>query len=164
MKHQTFNLIENRTKRWVLLFITALVLSGITAFDPAFFLRPLLSYVPSSTDSTSLGYWLYYVNEGLMQSSSKYPFLLYGYDWLAFAHIMIGILFLGVYSDPVKNIWVVKFGIICCIAIIPFAIICGSIRQIPFIWRLIDCSFGLIGLLPLLIIRKNILLLQQLKK
>ncbi|MFT4549286.1 MAG: hypothetical protein ACI9MB_003260 [Verrucomicrobiales bacterium] len=29
------------------------------------------------------------------------------------------------------------------------ALICGEIRGIPFGWRLIDCSFGILCLLPL---------------
>jgi hypothetical protein len=152
------------TKRWILFFIIALFVSGITAFDPVFFLRPLLTFIPASSDSSTVGYWLHYVYRGLVQSAHQYPFLLYGYDWLAFAHLMIAVLFYGVYKNPQQNMWVVEFGIICCIAIIPFAFVCGSIRQIPILWQLIDCSFGVIGLIPLLIIKKNILRLQQIKQ
>ena len=36
-------------------------------------------------------------------------------------------------------------GIAACLAVIPLALICGPIRGIPFYWRLIDCSFGVIG-------------------
>jgi hypothetical protein len=35
--------------------------------------------------------------------------------------------------------------------VLPLALIAGPIRGIPFYWRLIDCSFGVIGVLPLLI-------------
>jgi hypothetical protein len=28
--------------------------------------------------------------------------------------------------------------------------ICGQVRGIPFYWRLIDCSFGVIGAVPLI--------------
>jgi hypothetical protein len=38
---------------------------------------------------------------------------------------------------------------IACALVIPLALICGPIRGIPFWWRLIDCSFGVIGLVPL---------------
>jgi hypothetical protein len=90
--------------------------------------------------------------------------LLYGYDWLAFAHIMIALLFIGVYKEPVRNKWVIDFAIICCISIIPFAFVCGYIRQIPIGWRLIDCSFGIIGLLPLTVLRNSISQLEHKNK
>lgn len=38
---------------------------------------------------------------------------------------------------------------VACIAIFLLAMICGSLRGIPFCWRLIDSSFGVIGLIPL---------------
>jgi hypothetical protein len=37
-----------------------------------------------------------------------------------------------------------------CAAVFPLALICGEIRGIPLYWRLIDCSFGLFGAIPLL--------------
>jgi hypothetical protein len=78
-----------------------------------------------------------------------YPFLLYGYDWLAFAHFVLAILFIGPFRDPVKNIWVIEFGLIACVLVIPLALIAGHFRGIPVGWRLLDCSFGLLGFIPL---------------
>jgi hypothetical protein len=75
--------------------------------------------------------------------------LLYGYDWLAFAHFILAILFIGPYRYPVKNIWVIQFGLIACVLIFPLAFIAGSFRGIPFGWQLIDCSFGVVGAIPL---------------
>ncbi|CAM5660696.1 hypothetical protein SALBM217S_01493 [Streptomyces griseoloalbus] len=49
------------------------------------------------------------------------PFLLLGTDWLAFAHLVIAVAFYGPYRDPVRNIWVVEFGMIACAGIIPLA-------------------------------------------
>jgi hypothetical protein len=86
----------------------------------------------------------------------------YGYDWLAFAHIVIAIVFIGPYQDPVKNKWVVEFGMIACILIIPFAMIAGYFRGIPVWWRLIDCSFGILGMIPLVISYRKIHLLEEL--
>ncbi len=40
-------------------------------------------------------------------------------------------------------------GMIACIAIVPLALICGGICGIPFYWRLVDCSFGVLGIVPL---------------
>jgi hypothetical protein len=95
--------------------------------------------------------WIITVRNGLHDSYAKYPWLAYGTDWLAFAHIIIAIFFIGPFIDPVRNIWILKTGIIACVLVIPLALICGPIRQIPFGWRLIDCSFGVFGILPLLI-------------
>jgi hypothetical protein len=50
---------------------------------------------------------------------------------------------------------------IACLLIIPFALVAGYFRGIPFWWRLIDCSFGLIGLLPLGICLRKINQLEQ---
>jgi hypothetical protein len=37
--------------------------------------------------------------------------------------------------------------------VIPFALVAGYFRGIPIWWRLIDCSFGIVGLVPLSIVR-----------
>jgi hypothetical protein len=52
----------------------------------------------------------------------------------------------------VKNVWVVQFGLIACAGVIPLALIAGQIRGIPWWWRLIDCSFGVFGAVPLLVV------------
>jgi hypothetical protein len=46
---------------------------------------------------------------------------------------------------------VLVFGVIACLGVLPLALIAGPIRGIPVYWRLIDCSFGIIGAVPLLI-------------
>ena len=93
---------------------------------------------------------------GVYDTNKNYPFIAYGYDWLAFAHFVLAILFIGPLRDPVRNKWIIEFGIIACILIIPFAFIAGHFRGIPFWWRLIDCSFGIIGIIPLSICLKKI--------
>ena len=80
----------------------------------------------------------------------------YGTDWLAFAHLVIAVAFVGPLRDPVKNVWVVEWGMIACLSVIPLALICGPIRGIPFCWQIIDCSFGVVGVIPLAI-RKLVL-------
>jgi hypothetical protein len=45
---------------------------------------------------------------------------------------------------------------IACVLIIPLALICGPIRGIPFGWQLIDCSFGIVGIVPLWLCRRYI--------
>ena len=48
------------------------------------------------------------------------------------------------------NAWVLKVGLLACAAVFPLALICGEVRGIPLGWRLVDCSFGFFGALPLL--------------
>ena len=67
----------------------------------------------------------------------------------------------GVLRDPVKNIWVIEFGMICCVLVIPLALIAGPIREIPFWWRVIDCSFA-VAIVPLYFGRKWVLELENL--
>ena len=100
--------------------------------------------------------WLLFVFKGMKTTYSNYPFFAYGTDWLAFAHIVIAISFIGPLKDPVRNIWVIQSGMIACVLIIPLALIAGEIRSIPFFWRLIDCSFGIFGIIPLYICYKYI--------
>ncbi len=50
----------------------------------------------------------------------------------------------------------VEFSMIACILVIPLALICGSIRGISFLGQLIDCSFGIFGIIPLRILRNDI--------
>ena len=93
--------------------------------------------------------WLVTVRDALIATNARYPFLAYGTDWLAFAHLVIAIAFVGALRDPVRNRWLFLFGMISCLLVIPYAMACGGARGIPFYWRLIDCSFGVFGFIPL---------------
>ncbi len=86
----------------------------------------------------------------MVESYGKYPFLAYGTDWLAFGHFVIALAFIGPLRDPRRNSWVIDFGLLACVAVIPFAVVMGQLREIPLFWRLVDCSFGAIGMIPLL--------------
>ncbi len=143
-----------KIRLWILFFIVGLVLSGITAFPLTAELKVLVQYTSWLPESIAI--FIKHVYEVLLLVDTQYPFLAYGTDWLAFAHIVIAIAFYGPYKDPVKNIWVIEFGMISCVLIIPLAFICGPIRQIPFYWQLIDCSFGVFGILPLYYVHKQI--------
>jgi hypothetical protein len=146
--------LQRQISGLILFFIIALILSGITAFPVETELRWLCSWWPNQ--QSAFYNWLNTCYLAIKNANEQYPYLAYGYDWLAFAHIVIAIAFIGPLKDPVRNIWVVEFGCIACIAIIPLAFIAGPIRQIPFYWQIIDCSFGTIGIIPLLICRKKI--------
>jgi hypothetical protein len=152
---------------WLALFIAGLVLSGVTAFPlqtevhglnqllHTDALRPIAAF-------THLLPWIDRVDQALTQTLHQFPFLAYGTDWLAFAHLVIAIAFVGPWRDPVRNQWVITFGLIACAGVLPLALIAGPVRGIPFAWRCIDCSFGVIGCLPLLIARRHIRALESL--
>jgi hypothetical protein len=162
MKNASTHQLTKTIRRWVIFFIVALLLSGITAFPIETELGWVCSWWPEQ--SSAFAKWLQYNYTAIKSTNQQYPTLAYGYDWLAFAHIVLAIAFLGPLRAPVKNIWVIEFGIIACLLIIPVAIIAGPIRKIPWFWQLIDMSFGVIGLIPLLICRKKIKLLESLEK
>ena len=144
---------EKNIRGWIIFFMIALAVSGITAIP----LEAELNFLSRFFSiNSSVGKWIDRVYEAFHETNKNYPFLSYGYDWLAFAHIVLAILFIGPLKDPVRNKWVIQFGMIACILIIPFAFIAGHYRDIPLMWRLIDCSFGIIGFIPLIICLKQI--------
>jgi len=138
--------LEKEIKRWLVFFMIALFLSGLTAIPLETELNFLSPFFPLGSP---VGDWLDRVYTALVDTNKKYPFLSYGYDWLAFAHFVLALLFVGPLKNPVRNKWVIEFGMITCMLIIPYALIAGQVRGIPFGWRLIDCSFGFIGIIPL---------------
>ncbi|MFI5826645.1 hypothetical protein ACIA6C_05195 [Streptomyces sp. NPDC051578] len=140
--------LQRRIRAWLVLFIICLTLSGLTAF-------PLVSELHWANSVLSHE-WLRRVGDGLDQADAQYPFLLYGTDWLAFAHLVIAVFFYGVHRDPVRNVWIVEAGMIACAGVIPLALICGPVRGIPFGWSVIDMSFGVFGIIPLLALRRLI--------
>jgi len=151
----------------VLFYIFALFFWGITAFPLESELRIVVGILGieegiSPGNYEGFKYWIAKVFEGLENTNRDYPFLAYGTDWLAFSHIVIGIAFIGVYLKPVRNVWIVYFGMIACVGVLPLALICGAIREIPFYWRLIDCSFCLFGIVPLYILLVYIRKLEKL--
>jgi hypothetical protein len=143
-----------KIKTWIVIFIALLILSGVTAFPLEWELSLL---VKSSIFSSNeiLHEWIQKTYQAIKESNTLYPFLSYGTDWLAFAHIVIATVFIGPLKDPIRNIWVIQFGMIACFMLFPLAFICGPIRHIPFYWQLVDCSFGLFGLIPLYIAYRN---------
>lgn len=148
-----------RIKGWTWFFIFGLVISGVTAIPLVTELELLtrwfgLESQTSATATTELARWLLLTREALHDTAAKHPILFYGTDWLAFGHFVIAVAFVGVLRDPVRNRWLFDFGLIACVMVIPFALIFGAVRDIPFWWRLIDCSFGVFGAIPLWLCRK----------
>lgn len=143
-------------KLLILLFVILLVLSGITAFPIKWQLDLIHNYIFYFSEKNIIRQWFTKVYEGITTTYSSYPFIAYGTDWLAFAHIVIAVAFIGPYRNPVRNIWVIQFGMIASVLVFPLAFIAGNIRGIPFFWQLIDCSFGVFGFLLLYFIYKKI--------
>lgn len=143
--------------RWLTgFFIFALIISGLTAIPVEYELSQITNFCKNNNIDNIITVWINKIYQSIKDINFRYPFFSYGYDWLAFAHIILGILFIGPFRNPEKNIWIIEFGMIACILIIPFALIMGQMRNIPFVWRLIDCSFGILGIIPLMIIRNQI--------
>jgi len=143
----TEKIIRRKLKIYILIIIIGLTLSGITAFPIETELAYLVNHI--NNWPMAMQQWIQTVYTAIKNTNQNYPYLSYGTDWLAFAHLMLAILFIGPLKNPVKNKWVIQFGMICCILIIPLALIAGHIRQIPFFWQMIDCFFGVIAIIPL---------------
>lgn len=143
---------------WLLLFIIGLVLSGLSAI----FVEPVMKFLEGifgdgtriGAASPELATWITEVYDGVRNTGREYPFLFYGTDWLAFAHLAIAVIFLGPLRKPARNLPVIHAGMIVCILIIPWAMFFGPIRDVPFFRQLIDCSFGVGGLIALMLARR----------
>lgn len=150
-----------RTKRLLLgirvsltVVIAGLVVSGVTAFplrEEMLLAQTVLAQSGVGQYLPDLAVWVARVTEGLDASYGMYPFIAYGTDWLAFAHLLIAVAFVGPFVDPVRNVWVTWWGLIACAGVIPLAVIAGGIRGLPAGWQLIDISFGVIAAVPLTI-------------
>jgi hypothetical protein len=159
--------LQKRIRIWIAAFVIGLVLSGVTAFPLPWevsLLAGALRWAPIAEISASIGLtaWIDRVLAALLENEARFPFMAYGTDWLAFAHLVIAGAFWGPWRDPVRNRWVIEWGVLACAGVVPLALICGPLRGIPLGWRIIDCCFGLFGVLPLLIVRRDILRLEAL--
>ena len=154
------------TRFWLGIVMAGLILSGFTAFPLETELHFFLIFLQSSAlrpfaEFTHLLPWISRVYSALASTNRQFPFLAYGTDWLAFAHLVIAVAFIGPYRDPVRNKWVITFGLIACAGVIPLALIAGQVRGLPIVWRLVDCSFGIFGGIPLLSCRRHILEMER---
>ncbi|MES2681521.1 MAG: hypothetical protein V4635_16620 [Bacteroidota bacterium] len=132
-------------------FILLLVLSGVTAFP----LQTEIDFLFLHRDTFPdfLEQWVIQLYNNIHATPAV---MLYGTDWLAFAHIIIALFFIPVFLDPVKHKVNLQIGMVACLLIFPLAFVCGPVRNIPFFHQLIDCSFGLFGFLYLAYILKKI--------
>ena len=147
-------MLQRRLRLLTWVFLIGLTLSGATAIPLQWELDAAAGFLgvadlSSETATTSFTKWILKVREALHDTNAKYPFVAYGFDWLAFGHFMIAIAFVGALRDPVRNVWLFQFGMIACVLVVPYAFVFGGLRGIPIYWRLIDCSFGVFGFIPL---------------
>ena len=157
--------LQRRIRFLLVLFIFALSIAGLTAIPLRWELGLLnqwfginsflYRYFPPMAE------WILRVNDSVQHGYGQFPLLAYGTDWLAFAHIVIAVAFIGPFRDPVRNIWIIEFGMIACALIVPWALLFGFIRAIPMFWTLIDMSFGIFGMIPLWLVRRDILRLEK---
>ena len=153
--------LKRRVRALVLFFMLALTLSGLTAVPLSWELG-LLNHLAGSGSSIGarlpdLGKWIGYVHDGLSSAYLVFPQISYGTDWLAFAHLTIALAFVGPLVDPVRNRWVIEWGMIACGLLLPWTLVMGALRGIPWFWQLVDMSFGVIGVLPLWLTHRYVL-------
>ena len=147
------NQLRGRLRLWTWLLILGLVLSGVTALPLQVELELMARWLGAgdgagAETSSAFVKWVVLVRDALPETNGKFPFLAYGTDWLAFAHIIIAIVFVGALRHPVRNLWLYQFGLIASVLIIPWALVTVEVRGIPIYWRLIDCSFAIGGFVP----------------
>lgn len=144
----------SRVRAWTWFFIVGLAVSGATALPIPTAVEAGASLlggdfraggrVPEGAAS-----WLRTVHDGVGYAAERAPFLFYGTDWLAFGHFVIALAFVGALRDPVRNRWLYQFGMIACAAVPAWALAFGALRGIPFWWRMVDASFGIVGFVPM---------------
>ena len=160
--------IEWRIRALLIFFMTGLCLSGLSAIPLEWETGLAVTLIGPGTWMASIwpamAQWMALVHEGVSATAKTYPFILYGTDWLAFAHLVIAVAFIGPLRDPAKNIWVIEFGMLACLLTFPWILTFVGIRQVPAFWILVDMAFGTIGILPLWLARRYTLQLTGLQE
>ena len=146
--------LRRGVRLWLGLFIVGLVLSGLTAFPLLWELRKVTALLGLPPDASPGSYhglseWLLRVREGLEVTHARFPFIAYGTDWLAFGHVVIALFFIAPWREPGRHLSVIRTGMLACVLVVPLALICGAVRDVPLPWRLLDCSFGVVAGIPL---------------
>ena len=149
--------------KWMLgIVATGLFISGVTVWPAVTELKMGVHLIWGDLATTGEFHrFLLRAIAALEDTNVRYPFLLYAHDWLAFAHIMLAILFAGAIRDPVRNKWIVQCGLIMCALVPVLGGICIPIRQLPSWWFWIDFSFAPGAALPLWIALRDIRHVEQ---
>lgn len=144
--------------KWMLgIVVFGLVVSGVTVWPAVAELKTAVRIIWGDGEPAGVlhGFILKAI-EGLQAVEANYPFMLYAHDWLAFAHIVLAILFAGAIRDPARNVWIVQCGLIMCALVPVLAGICIPIRRLPLVWFWVDFAFAPAAALPLCIALRDI--------
>jgi len=134
-----------------------LLISGVTIWPATWELELLIDSVWGSGPPGGVMHaFLLRVTEAIDSVGAEYPFLFYAGDWLAFAMIVLAILFYGARRDPVRNVWIVQCGLIMCVLVPVLAAICVPLRGLPLRWFWVDTAFAPAAGLPLWIALRDI--------
>ena len=148
------------------LFMLAVVVSGLACFalqrEVDWLMHWRLLQI-SGLLETPLGPWLDTVQHALARQSAEAPFLFYATDWLGFAHLAFALAFVGPLLHPARNRWVLEFGALVCLGVIPLALIAGPFRGVPLFWRLAECVVAAVAAIPLLLCRHYLHLMTRLR-
>ncbi len=140
-----------RARAGTAILAVGLILSGLTCY----FLPWELDFIVRTMEALSfpeiplfrdMYLFVAHTREGLGFVVEGYPQMLLGTDYLGFAHVLLGLLFLGAMADPARNVYVLRFGVLCCLLVIPAAFFFGQLRGAPILHRFGDASFGVIAL------------------
>ena len=154
-----------RIRLCLALLILGLLVTGLASFPLVRETQALLDLLARSAHfgaGSPLFEWILRVHLALAATAVTAPFLAYRNDALALAYLLFAILFFGPYRDPVRNQWVINFGLIACAGILLLAFIAGPLRGIPVFWRFVNAAFAVACALPLLLCRHYLNLLKHL--
>jgi hypothetical protein len=146
----------------ILIVAFGLFISGVTVWPALTELKIAVRvFWGDAAPSGELHAFVLKVIEALETTNSQYPFMLYAHDWLAFAHVMLAILFAGAAKDPVRNKWIVQCGLIMCASVPVLACVCIPLRNLPSFWFWIDFAFAPGAAVPLIIALLDIRALER---
>ena len=122
-----------RIRLWLAAFVAGLVLSGLTAFPLQSELRWLVSFLHAASlqpmaECTCVLPWIERVYIALSTTNAHYPFLAYGTDWLAFAHLVIAAAFIGPSGPQQVGHYLRPCRLRRCHAACPYHWLCAAFR------------------------------------
>lgn len=152
--------ILKRVQLWLLLFVLGLGVS----LQMVWLVVPEIQWLNGTFGAGTawsdaypmLGDWLAVLETSILETYRTYPVIVYCMDYLVFAHIVLIIALLGAVRDPVKNVWVIQFGMIGCGLMIPFTFGMGYLRGIPWFWLCLDSMFVWLGFIVLMMAYRGI--------
>jgi len=158
MERHELQQVINKNERQIALHVKGvmglLILGGLCWFGMTYFTHFALGVVRSIGLRGEFLSFVIKMNSIAQLIESKYSFVSYGSDILGLIHLMLALLFVGPLTDAVKNIWVIHFGMLLCIAFVPVSIVSGLLRGVPFVWCLIAILFAALGFVLLFSVNK----------